>query len=158
MSTVSTVVTARHYRPGDTNALHRPGDKVVNMQSVLMMNGSFIRTLEIDDEVIAVFGLVLRWPGVADIWAIVGDKTRGHGLGFTRKVKALMRQFADELSLWRIGATVREDLVEYQAWLELLGFEKEGVESQAAPDGSNLIRYRWLRWTCSGAGAVTTLQ
>lgn len=135
-----------HYAAGDMDVLHRKGDRLAPMHSVLMQPGSFIRTFRVNGEVAAVFGLVVRWPGVGDVWAVVGDNARGYGRPLTRTAKALFHTFADDLGLWRLGAMVRADAVEYQRWIELLGFEYEGTEIQAGPTGQDIHRYRWLRW------------
>ena len=138
----------RHFRPGDVHdGMHRPRDVVQSVHALLVAHGSFMRTLEVDDQVIAVFGMKVRWAGVADVWAVVGEDARGHGLWLTRQARQLLDQFTQELALWRVGALVREDVVENRRWLEALGFEFEGVERHAGPRGEHLARY--VLWTRS---------
>jgi hypothetical protein len=59
----------------------------------------------------------------------------------------LVHQFSEELGLHRVGVMVRADRHEYGRWASALGFEFEGVEEAGAPDGTDIHRYRWLRWT-----------
>ena len=92
----------RPYEPDDLRGLHRPGDRVAAAHSVLMQHGSFVRTIEYSHEVIAVLGMVVRYPGVADCWAVIGDSARGRGVFLTKVSRALMHQFAQELDLHRL--------------------------------------------------------
>lgn len=137
-------VSVRDFRDGDVGGLHRDGDQLADMRSVVMRHGSFTKTIEGDGEVLAVLGLVVRWDGVADVWAVIGDGARGRGVALTRAARRLLRRFASELRLRRVGASVQASRDEYCRWIELLGFECEGVEARAAPDGGDVFRYRWF--------------
>ena len=139
------MIASRPFQAGDLDGLHRPGDAIPQMSVLLVRHGSFVRTLTDDDgTVLAVFGLVMRWEGVADAWAVVGDAARGRGVSLTRKARALLRQFAAELGLRRVGIATQARIDEYCRWAELVGFGFEGVEERAAPDGGDIIRYRWF--------------
>lgn len=148
-------MNVREYQAEDLNDLHRPGDKSFDAQSILMRHGSFIRTVEVEGGVAAVFGMVVRWPGVADCWAVVGDHARGRGIFVTKAARALMHQFAQELKLHRVGVIVRADNKEYGRWAKALGFEFEGIEEAAASDGTDIHRYKWLhKWATSSVAEV----
>ena len=139
-------MNVRPYQPGDIGEnFHRPRDLVRPLNNVLMAHGSFVRSIEVDEGVIAVVGMQIRWPGVADVWAVVSDDARGHGLQLTRAVKHLLKQFATELGLWRVSTLVKAGVEENQRWIEALGFVYESTEVAAGPDGRDLLRY--VTWT-----------
>ena len=139
-------MNVRPYQPGDIgDGFQRPRDLVRPLNHVLMAHGSFVRSIEVDDTVIAVVGMQVRWPGVADVWAVVSDDARGHGIQLTRAVRRLLAQFASELGLWRVSTLVKTGVEENQRWIEALGFVYEGTEVAAGPDGRDLLRY--VAWT-----------
>lgn len=141
-------VQVRHYIAGDIpDDLYRFGDRLTSMDSLLAIHGgSFARTLIIDGQVTGAFGCCIRYPGVADAWAVISDKARGHGLPMTRSVQRQMSQWIAELGLWRVSAYVMDGprRQEYMRWIELLGFTFEGIEFHAGPHAENLWRYRWI--------------
>jgi len=115
------------------------------MHTALLTHGAFMRTLEVDGQVAAVLGLRVRWAGVGDCWAVVGNSARGHGLWLTRTCRSLLNQFSFELGLHRVGISVKATQAENLRWAKRLGFEFEGVEALAGPEGEDLIRM--VRWT-----------
>lgn len=138
-------IWVRHAEVDDLVDLHRPGDRIVDPGHLLSRHHSFSRAVLVGDNVVAVFGLTLRYPGVGDVWAVVGNNALGHGRRLTRATRALVHQMFTELHLWRMSAYVRAGMPEYARWIELVGFEFEGVELRGGPDGDDLLRYRWLR-------------
>ena len=137
-------MNVRDYRDGDI-IRHRSGDNLLDgMNEVLRNHSVHTKVIEMDGEVVAMFGLAMRWQGVADVWAVVTDGARGHGCQLTREARKLVDRYAFELGLWRMSALVHEGVPEYQRWICLLGFEPEGREHMGAPDGADFIRYTRL--------------
>ena len=110
----------------------------------------------LDGEVVAVWGLLMRWPHVADLCGCVHqDKVRGrHGLALTRMSRALLRTAAYGLRLRRITAFVEADREEYRRFAAGAGFEPEGMLAEAGPDGADLIIYtRKFPWAALSAAS-----
>jgi len=138
-------VNIRHSTAEDFKGIsYRNGDRT-NQSLALLAQGSFTRTIEINDVPIAIFGMYVRWRGVADVWAIVSDEARGNGIALTKSALRLLKMFEQELSLRRIGANVIYDNYEYRRWLLTLKFEPEYILQKASPDGRDIMGY--VRWT-----------
>ena len=140
-------VQMRYYQDGDiVSSTYRDGDQLCAMNDIIMRHGTFARTVTHDGVVLAAFGCVMRYPGVADAWAVVSEDARGHGLALTRFVKRQMHAWIRELYVWRVtaGIVVGERVHEYARWAQALGFEFESVEVRAGPRGEDVWRYRWI--------------
>ena len=137
----------RYYQDGDVvGDMYRPGDQLCSLNDIIVRHGTFARTVTYEGTIVAAFGCVMRYPGVADAWAVVSDDARGHGLSLTRLVRRQMHDWIKQLYVWRVTAGVvdGERSLEYARWAELLGFEFESVEACAGPHGEDIWRYRWI--------------
>lgn len=79
--------------------------------------------------------------GIATFFAYVSDDARGHGHYMLKTGRRIVERSFKHLNLHRIQAIVRADKVEYQRWIELLGFEKEGLMRKAAANKSDVWLY-----------------
>lgn len=140
-------LTVRYYQDGDiVEETYREGDRVSSSNDLIVRHGTFARTVTHDGVVLGAFGCVMRYPGVADAWAVISDDARGHGLALTRLIRRQMHDWIRQLYVWRVTACVidGERSSEYARWVELLGFEFESVETHAGPHGEDVWRYRWI--------------
>ena len=97
------------------------------------------------DEAVACGGLVVSYPGVGGLWAIVGDSARGNGLEFTRLTRKGIHLLMDSLGVWRAQATIQAGINENARWAKILGMEYESTLKCAAPDKGDMLMYRLLR-------------
>ena len=102
-------------------------------------------TLLVDDFPVAIFGFVNASPGVYEMWSEVSDLARGHGFAAIRLVKQIQDLAFKNLDMHRLQATCRADREEYTRFLEIMGFEREGVLRQMAPNRKDLILYSMVR-------------
>lgn len=81
----------------------------------------------VDGEVIACAGVHLLWPGCGEAWAVVTPKVYDNPLFFHRAVKNLLQHIINKHKLYRVQATVLDGFARGMKWLEVLGFECEGL-------------------------------
>lgn len=132
------MVTIRTYQTGDYKLLiKRDGDD--------LGDGDFDEetgptwTILVEGVPVTIFGLQYAGPGVYDQWGTGTEAIRGHGLFVVKRVREIMELAFENLDLHRIQATCRTDRPEYERFLKLLGFQKEGLLRQMAPDRSDLF-------------------
>ena len=85
------------------------------------------KTLIIDDEIIAVGGVVVFWPGVGEAWLQLTKHAEKHKIALVRCVRLIMALAFKELNLHRMEATATFD--EARKFNESMGFKCE------TPDG-----------------------
>ena len=102
-------------------------------------------TLLVDGFPMAIFGYVNVSPGVYEMWSEVSDLARGHGLAAIRLVNQIQEMAFRNLEMHRLQATCRADREEYTRFLEIMGFEREGVLRQVTPNRKDLILYSMVR-------------
>jgi len=113
-------------------------------------------TITLGGEVVAVWGLLMRWPHVADLCGCVHqDKVRGrHGLALTRLSRRLLHHAAYGLTLRRVTAFVEADRPEYRRFATGAGFTPEGILEGAGPNGVDLFIYvRKFPWVALSAAS-----
>lgn len=90
-------------------------------------------------------GLLQPWPGVGTLWMVLTPYGRGHPVLTFRAIRGFLVDLVSKNDLWRLEATVRQDLPKSGALLVALGFQPEGVRHQYFEDRSNGLMYAWLR-------------
>ena len=94
-----------------------------------------------DGRVIGCAGFALLWPGRAQAWCLLDiEVPRRAWLGIHRAVRERLAQ-APSLGVWRIEADAAFGFTEASRWLDMLGFEREGIARRFGPDGSDFIRF-----------------
>jgi hypothetical protein len=93
-----------------------------------------------EGETLAVGGLVLAWPGVAEAWLAPNPEAAGHGLSLVRECRSWMEMLRKSLGLVRIQIHVRATDKEALRFARLLGFEREGYCRKFTPDGRDAVR------------------
>lgn len=107
---------------------------------------------EIDGEVVAVWGLVLRWAHVAELCGVVDHAklNRRHRFSFVRESRRLLSSAAYELQLRRVTAYVDATESVHRRFAEGAGFAPEGIMAGAGPRGGDIIIYwRGFPWATS---------
>lgn len=85
------------------------------------------KTLMIDNEIIAVGGVVVFWPGVGEAWLQLTKNAENHKIALVRCVRIMIALAFKELKLHRMESTATFD--EARIFNEYLGFKCE------TPDG-----------------------
>jgi hypothetical protein len=89
------------------------------------------------DAVLAMAGVLPRWEGRAEAWALLaGDLTRH----FVQIHRAVLR-FLDATDIRRIETAVDANFPAGLAWVELLGFKNEGLMPGYTPEGRDCYRF-----------------
>lgn len=102
---------------------------------------AYARTMEVDGDVAACYGITPLWNGVGMAWAFISDRAREHGPALSFSVAKGLFHMEHLAHFHRIEASVRCDFDVASSWLERLGFEYEGVGRRRDPDGSDHLLY-----------------
>jgi hypothetical protein len=86
---------------------------------------------------VAVFGCVLLWPGVAEMWSILTPQAREHPIHTTRVAKSFRDIAAQSLRLRRLQMTVRCSDLRAVRWALAIGFSIEGAMQKYLVDGAD---------------------
>jgi RimJ/RimL family protein N-acetyltransferase len=92
---------------------------------------------EVEGEIVAIAGIMPQWENRAIAWAFISKSAGKH---FSKIHKAVKR-FLDQCDCKRIEATVDVDFHEGSRWIEMLGFEYEGLMRAYRPDGADMFLY-----------------
>lgn len=86
-------------------------------------------------------GLIPLWEGRAEAWALMGDDLKRDFL----KIHHAVRLFLNASNIRRIEAMVDAQFESAKAWVEMLGFQNEGLMRAYTPDGRDCIRYAKMK-------------
>ena len=116
---------------------HLPAARAVSMESMLEIQSrlGLAVTALVDTHPVAIFGCIMLWPNVAELWSIISDDARRYPKQLTLVGKAFCDIAAQSLSLHRLQITVRLDEPRALRWAKYLGFEVEGMMRKYTPDG-----------------------
>lgn len=114
-----------------------PFAKAVSMDAMLEMQArlGLAVTALVHGKPVAMFGCIMLWTGVAEMWSIISDDARRYPKQLTIVAKGFSDIVAKSLSLHRLQLTVRFDEPRALRWAEYLGFEIEGLMHKYSPDG-----------------------
>lgn len=98
-----------------------------------------------DGRILGCAGIVPLWRGVAAGWLFGGEELRRHPVALHRAVARGVPQAMRGLGLHRLQISVHENFAASLAWVERLGFVKEGAMPGYGPNGDNYIRYARVR-------------
>ncbi len=86
---------------------------------------------------VAIFGCVLCWEGVGEMWMIIDERARTVPVALTKSALRLCDIFEIYLRLHRLQITVRKDDRRAVRWAQRLGFNAEGLMLKYGPDQSD---------------------
>lgn len=87
--------------------------------------------------VMAIAGLSKQWEGRAIAWSLLSPNIGHHFIEIHRAVKRALAQ----THMRRIEAHVDPTFASAVRWIQMLGFEREGVMKQFSPDGRDMDLY-----------------
>jgi hypothetical protein len=88
-------------------------------------------------EVLAMAGVMPRWEGRAEAWALLSGDLKRH---FVRIHRAVLR-FLETSDIRRIETAVDANFQAGIAWAEMLGFQNEGMMRGYTPEGRDCYRF-----------------
>ena len=97
-------------------------------------------TLEDDEEILAVGGAHILWPGVAEAWGLVSPSGKKHGRLFARYAKRRFEGMLKENDIKRMQAPIHATDESGMRFVEWLGFEKEGLMRKYGLQGEDYVR------------------
>jgi hypothetical protein len=103
-------------------------DAKERMQAMIdtdLADGTFI----LDGRIIFAAGVFQLWPGVLNGWIIPTIYVPDYPIWFVKKVKCYFESLAKAFECHRFQTVSPEDEM-HQKWMEMLGFQKEGVHRQ----------------------------
>lgn len=89
------------------------------------------------DRVIAMAGVLPRWEGRAEAWALLSGDLKRH---FVQIHRAVLR-FLEGTDIRRIETAVDANFPEGLAWAGMLGFKNEGLMRGYTPEGRDCYRF-----------------
>jgi RimJ/RimL family protein N-acetyltransferase len=101
-----------------------------------------------ESEIVAVFGILIRWPGYCLCWLMLTDRCRKRGIYGLIALGAIQKKFEELLednNILRAEANIRPDFDAAIKMVEFLGFEREGLMKCQLPDGGDAFLYAKIR-------------
>ena len=102
---------------------------------------SYMETVMLEDEPVAVLGMVLLWKVVAEVWTVISEAAKKAPISFHKCVLASLIYHERLLGVSRTQMAVRKEFEEGRKWAESLGFDLEGIMVKYGPDGKDFYRY-----------------
>jgi hypothetical protein len=93
------------------------------------------------DKVLMCGGVIPRFPGVGEVWALLSSDARWHLVALTRAT----RRFLGTQNYRRLEVTAEAGFAPGCRWLEMLGFRPEGPCYNYGPKGEHHLRYSLCR-------------
>lgn len=90
-------------------------------------------TLIVDEQMVASAGMVIHWPGMAELWAITTPLVEDYPLTFHRVVRDGLDKQITEHGLHRVECTVLTNHKVSVKWLTKMGFDIEGIRRKYDP-------------------------
>lgn len=123
----------RPYEEGDLEKIE-PRDmdlKVAGKDYIERIKKSIVRsevlTAQKDGEILAITGLILIHPGMAEIWSFTGKAADKCKVLFAQLSVMIVGFWIKKYNLHRLQANVYHEHTQSIRWLEWLGFEREGL-------------------------------
>ncbi len=103
-------------------------------------HGRGMATITLGEAPLAVIGCTMCWNGVADcVMVLDRSRAKSHGWTIARMCRARLRQAMQYLGIHRMQATAAAHDRAGQVFLRAVGFKRESIMRQGAPDRTDLI-------------------
>ncbi len=97
------------------------------------------------NKVIAIFGFVILWEGVSEVFMILCKDIKKHGFLLYKTLKLNMKILFAKYKFRRVQATVFVKLDVAVKMIERLGFKREGLLRKWLPNGNDVYMYAWVK-------------
>jgi len=95
--------------------------------------------------ILACGGLIMHWRGVAEAWLVTTDQVAMHPVVFHRTIIRIFKVLMESMGLWRVQIAIKAGHRVSCKWVLRLGFREEGPAPRYGPDGSDYLRFAWVR-------------
>lgn len=96
------------------------------------------------DEVVAVVGVVMPRPGVANCWSLIARDIHDNGVVLTRRVQREISKIQKEYELRRMDMLVQCNQLTHIRWAKFLGFNQETKDEGIRNFGENGENYHLM--------------
>lgn len=90
-----------------------------------------------ENVILAIILFMPIYDGVAEVITISDRRIEEHKKEYVKALKKGIQIHMDARGLWRLQATIRADVDFAERWIEVLGFEKEGLLRKFGPSGED---------------------
>ena len=97
-----------------------------------------------ESHIVAVAGLVMKWPGVGELWMMLTADCKKHGffgLFALTAIQEKMEWLIEANKLWRVQAIVRLDFPQAIKMIEYFGFKRDCKMEKYLPDKTDAYLY-----------------
>ena len=102
-------------------------------------------TVQKDGEILAITGLVIIHPGMAEIWSFTGKAIDKYKILFAQASIMVVDFWIRKYNLHRLQANTHVEHATSIKWLEWLGFEREGLMRKFGASAENFYLYARIR-------------
>jgi len=102
-------------------------------------------TLMVGDTPIAVLGGYFVYPGVWELWALMGELVHNYARDVVKACRALLEAVWAKLDIRRMQAYAPNDSKALKRWFEALGLMPEGRLKNYGSEGQDFILYARAR-------------
>lgn len=96
----------------------------------------------VGDDVVAIFGVFIMWPGVAEAWSLFDSKARRYRIAMSKGALAFFDIITILNDLHRVQITVKKNDERAVAWAKFLGFTSEGLMKAYSADKEDYYMMR----------------
>jgi RimJ/RimL family protein N-acetyltransferase len=91
----------------------------------------------VNDEIIAIIGIIPQWENRAVAWGLIGENAGPHFISITKAI----HRFIEIANYRRIEAFVDTEFEQGHRWMKIMGFKKEGRMAYFDPNGRDYDLY-----------------
>ncbi len=142
------MISVRPYKQGDAFWINPMKDVFApvdylrsHTDKLAIFPGSFAHTVILDYKIIAIVGITIIWPGVAEVWSLLSEDIKKIPSYFHRGILKGLNFYQQNLKIKRYQASVKKDYLDGLRWIKALGFEYEGEMKSFGPDGSDFFLF-----------------
>lgn len=111
---------------------------LTRIEQIASVPDSYCNTFINDkDEPIAIIGLSILWPGVADVWAVTSEEVKKEPISFHKRVKHALDFYMEELKIRKYQVYVKAEFSVGIRWMGSFGFKVEGLLEKFGPEGKD---------------------
>ena len=118
-------------RPSEQSRM-KADPKMAEKLSALSTHG-YGGTMLYDGRVIAIFGYIMLWPGVIEVWSFPSIHVKQYSMQYLRTLKRYLDSLSEIHDIHRLQSTAISDDT-HDRWMKFLGFTCEGLLRQFSAD------------------------
>lgn len=139
------MIKNRLFKPGDFTGIipkevyKDDVDALKRCEQTATQGLTFAHTFTIDEKPVGIMGVTVLRAHIAELWAFLSDDVKKHPVAFHKQCKELLDTYFVELNVPRFQCYVLSDFCVGNRWLQILGFQREGLLRKFGADGKDYI-------------------